>query len=342
MRQRRSWGTRLDVPRVPGLPCGGRQSFVHTLSACWRRPSLTALEVVWRWAYGVPAFALVAWQVRGVLMAATGGTLDPARLGLDKALLNDPVGALSADPLGAAGKFNQALGMVLPGLTHAAVWVLPMLLVAWVVMSSLGRTVVLQRADAALHARLGTLMVLQAIRMATLAAIVWVWYAAIEWSGRFAIVGPMATGEEPNLILYCAMVIVLSLGIFTAWAFVSWYLSVAPLLAMLKNLGPLASLAAASRVGVLKTKLVEVNLIMGIVKICADRAGDGVFSDAAAVSKRDDAGVSGMVVGRGDAAVPAVVGFLPGGTAGGVSESVASVCAGRRGRAAAKLSRFGR
>jgi hypothetical protein len=254
-------------PRSNPVPVRGAQSCVHTLSACWRQPSLTALEVAWRWTYGVPAFVLVAWQAQKVLLAATGGTLDPARLGLDKTLLNDPVGALSGDPLGAAGKFSNALGLVLPGLAHVAVWLAPLLLVAWVVVSSLGRTVVLRRADAALHRRLGTLMVLQAIRMVVLAALVWAWYAAVEWSGRVAIVAPTATGAEPNLILYCAMIIVLSLGMFTAWAFVSWYLSVAPLLAMLNDTGPLASLAAAGRLGVLKTKLVEVNLIMGIVKI---------------------------------------------------------------------------
>ena len=41
----------------------GTQSFVHTLSECWRRPSLTALEVVWRWAFGIPALLLL-WMRR--------------------------------------------------------------------------------------------------------------------------------------------------------------------------------------------------------------------------------------------------------------------------------------
>src|SRR5262249_1688644 len=58
-----------------------------------------------------------------------------------------------------------------------------------------------------------------------------------------------------------------TLGLFTLWAVVSWALSVAPLLAMLRNLGPGASLAAAFRLGPLKSKLVEINLVMGIVKI---------------------------------------------------------------------------
>jgi hypothetical protein len=55
--------------------------------------------------------------------------------------------------------------------------------------------------------------------------------------------------------------------LFTLWAVASWGLSVAPLLAMLRDLGVVASLAAAFRLGPLRGKLVEINLVMGIVKI---------------------------------------------------------------------------
>jgi hypothetical protein len=63
------------------------------------------------------------------------------------------------------------------------------------------------------------------------------------------------------------LVIVATLGLFTLWAVVSWALSVAPLLAMLLGLGAGESLLAAFRLGPLKSKLVEINLVMGIVKI---------------------------------------------------------------------------
>ncbi|MGH9595545.1 MAG: hypothetical protein ACRD3K_01990 [Edaphobacter sp.] len=79
--------------------------------------------------------------------------------------------------------------------------------------------------------------------------------------------GPVATGVEPNLVGYFALAIVATLGLFTLWAVVSWAISVAPLLAMLKGLGVWGSLAAAFRLGRLKSKLVEINLVMGIVKI---------------------------------------------------------------------------
>ena len=258
-------------------------------------------------------------------MAVTGGTMDPARLGLDRTLLNDPVGALSADPLGAAGKFSSAVGLVLPDLERVAIWMLPLLVVVWIVVSSVGRTLVLRRADARLSARPATLILLQAIRMCALAGMFWVWFRALSWSSGVAINAPIVAGAEPNLILYCALVIVWTLGLFTGWAFVSWVFSVAPLLAMLRNLGTGASLRAARRLGPMRGKLVEINLVMAIVKVALIVLAM-VFS-ATPLPFEDVGydGVSGVVVGGGHAALSAVVGLLPCGAAGGIPET----CGGR-------------
>jgi len=243
------------------------QSFVGTLSGTWNRPSLTALEVAWRWSFGAPALVLVLYKVLQVLRTATGGTFDPARLGLDKVLLGDPVGALSADPMGAAAKFATAISLVLPGMEHFAVWLVPLLLVGWVVQSSVGRTTVLRRIDPAMHVRLGTVMVLQAIRLTVLSGVIWVWFELVGWSSRTAILQPIAQKAEPNLVLYCGLVIVISLAMFTAWALVSWVLAIAPLLAMLRDLGVGASLRAAVGLGKVRGRLAEINLVLGIVKI---------------------------------------------------------------------------
>jgi hypothetical protein len=252
---------------VAATPVRGTQSFVGTLSSLWKRPSLTALEVAWRWSFGAPALALMLFKARGVLLAATGGTLDPARLGLDRALLNDPVGALSADPMAAVGKFARAVGFVAPGVEHVARWLVPLLLLGWVVQSAVGRTMLLARVEPAMKLRVGTLMVLHALRIAALCGIWWVWFSLLGWSSRVAVLQPIAQGAEPNLVLYCGLTIVFSLGVFSAWATLSWVLHMAPLLAMLRDLGPVASLAATLRLGALRAKLVEINLVLGIVKI---------------------------------------------------------------------------
>ena len=248
-------------------PVRGTQSFVGTLSSTWRRPTLIGIEVGWRWLVGIPALALIYTQVHRALLAATQGTLDPARLGLDKALLNDPVGALAGDPLGAAGKFSGAISILHPYLAHFAVWLVPLLLAAWIVVSSFGRTLVLRRAEPAMHARPATLMGLQAIRAAALLLVFGLWYKGIAAAGAADVVAPVALHQEPNLILFCASVIVLSIGLFTAWAFAGWFFTVAPLLAMLRNLGPAGSLRGAFRLGPLRGKLVEINLVLGVVKI---------------------------------------------------------------------------
>lgn len=222
---------------------------------------------MWRWVYGIPALWLIVTQLRGILAAHTEGTYELARLGLDHALLSDPVGALTADPLGAVNKFTHAVDLVLPDLKHLAFWLVPALVLVWIVISSIGRTAVLRRADKGLLSRPFTLMLLQAIRLLALGASFWVWVSAISWASHIAVAAPIAAGEEPNLVLYCAITIVTTLGLFVLWGIVSWIFSIAPMLAMLQGSGVAGSLGAALRLGPLRSKLVEINLVMGIVKI---------------------------------------------------------------------------
>ena len=257
-------GQHIETARVP---IRGTQSLVGTLSRCWRQPSVTGLEVLWRWVFGVPALWFVGSQLRQILSAHTDGTLDVARLGLDRAFMADPVGSAAADPLGVSARIGGAVGILLPDILHVALWLVPVLMVLWAVISSGGRTVLLRRMDTTLHRRLGTLIMLQALRMVALLGMFALWFGCLHWVAGVAISAPIASGQEPNLVLYFAMMIVATLGLFTVWAVVSWALAVAPLAAMLKDVGVVESLRASFRLGGLKGKLVEVNLVLGIVKI---------------------------------------------------------------------------
>jgi hypothetical protein len=247
-------GTEQGAKSAAALVVRGTQSFVHTLSECWRRPSLTALEVLWRWAYGIPALLVLRYEGTRILREAP---VDFA------ALRNMTV----LDPMGSAVTLAKALDALLPPVLKVALWLAPLMVAVWVVVSAVGRTAVLRRADGRLHRRVGTLIVLQAVRVVALLGSFIVWFWCVERVAEVTVTGPMATGGEPNLVGYFALVIVATLGLFTLWAVVSWALSVAPLLAMLKGLGVRGSLAAAFRLGRLKSKLVEINLVMGIVKI---------------------------------------------------------------------------
>jgi hypothetical protein len=232
----------------------GTQSFVHTLSECWQRPSLTALEVLWRWAYGVPTLLVLRYEAIRILQETP----------IDFAALRSMT---VLDPMGSATTLAKALEVLLPVVLRVALWLVPAMVVAWVVTSAVGRTVVLRRVDGRLHSRVGTLIVLQAVRVVALLGSFGVWFWCMERVAEMTVTGPVAAGGEPNLVGYFSLVIVATLGLFTLWAVVSWALAIAPLLAMLRGLGVGGSLIAAFRLGPLKSKLVEINLVMGIVKI---------------------------------------------------------------------------
>jgi len=232
----------------------GTQSFVHTLSECWRRPSLTGLEVLWRWVYGIPALLLLWYEGTKILQETP----------LDFVSLRSMT---VMDPMSAAGTMAKAMDVLLPPVQKVVLWLVPLLVVVWVVVSSIGRTVVLRRVDERLHSRVGTLIVLQAVRVVALLGGFALWFWCMERVAELTVTGPVAAGGDPNLVGYFSLVILATLGLFTLWAVVSWALAVAPLLAMLKGLGVRGSLAAAFQLGPLKSKLVEINLVMGIVKI---------------------------------------------------------------------------
>jgi hypothetical protein len=232
----------------------GTQSLVHILARCWKRPSWTALEVAWRWVFGVPALFVLWFEATRILRETPVDFVALRRMSL-------------LDPIPAANTLAHVMSVLLPPVMRVAVWLGPLMLVVWVAVSSAGRTVVLRRVDRRLHARVGTLMALQAVRVGALLGSFVVWFLCVEWAARSTVTGPIAVGGEPNLVGYFALSIVSTLGLFTLWAVASWALSVAPLLAMLRGLGVGESLAAAFRLGPLKSKLVEINLVMGIVKI---------------------------------------------------------------------------
>lgn len=232
----------------------GTQSFVHTLAACWKRPSLTAIEVLWRWIFGMPAM-FVLWRLGKKILAETP---------LDVAALQ---AMTVTNPLRASETLAEAMAVLLPPVTAVAMWLVPVLALVWVIWSSLGRTMVLRRMDGSLHARPLSLMALQAIRLVALGSSFAGWFLCLQWAARVTVTDALSRGGEPNLVGYLALAILSTLGFFTLWAVVSWIFSVAPLLAMLRGTGAMDSLAESFRLGPLKGKLMEINLVLGIVKI---------------------------------------------------------------------------
>jgi hypothetical protein len=240
-----------EAPARSGLSARlrGTQSLVHIFGYCWSRPSLLLLELSWRWLYGAPALLLMYYE---------GGKL------------------LASVPLAATGVYDFSLQdtdratviianvweVITPPLFHLLWWIAPLLGLGWALASGIGRSFMLRRYDPALPSRPLALVALQELRVIALGASFVVWFEAIQWSANAAL-----SGAEPNLVLYFALVICISLGIFTFWALVSWVFSVAPLIALLEGESPTACLARSLHLGPLTSKLVEVNLVLGIVKL---------------------------------------------------------------------------
>jgi hypothetical protein len=108
------------------------------------------------------------------------------------------------------------------------------------------------------------MMALQAGWLAVLGLVFFAWFRSVQWVAATHI---SAQGDA-DLIGYSIWAIFLSLGFFTLWAMVSWPFGAAPLLMLLEHRGALSALAASFRLGrSFNGKLMEVNLVMGIVKL---------------------------------------------------------------------------
>jgi hypothetical protein len=234
-----------------GKTVRGTQSLVHTLADCWSRPSLLALEIAWRWLFGAPALLLLYYEGAHIL-AVTATQLEST--GIEQFTLQDPMRGVVM--------VADAIAVLKPPVMHAAMWLLPLLAVGWSIVSGTGRNLVLRRYDQTLPMRPLPLVILQLLRISALGGSFIGWFLAIHWAANYAL-----SEAEPNLVLYCALVICLSLGIFTLWALLSWIFSIAPLLVLLESRGIAGSLYRSVRLGPLTGKLVEVNLVMGIIKL---------------------------------------------------------------------------
>ncbi len=223
------------------------------MGVVWRRPSVTLREVAWRWLVGAPILALAAWKTVEIVASASLDTN-----ALQAMTVFQPVAAF-------ATMHNAAVSLA-PALKPVVVWLLPLSLL-WIVVASFGRTWVLRHLDPSLHAKPLTLLALDALRAIVLTAVWSLWGAGIVWAAKFAITGPAHIGQEPNLVLFCGIVICGTLGLYVVWGVVSWVLQMSPLLAMLRGIGAWAAVRETLRSGAVRGKLVETNLVMNIVRI---------------------------------------------------------------------------
>lgn len=246
-------GSVTAVDQRTAVPVRGTQSFLRTLAECWRMPSLLARELLWRWGVGIPMLALVGWEGFKIL-----SSVSLAHTGVYNFSLIDTVAA--------AQIVSAVTDVLLPPVRSVAVWLAPLFAVVWSVASGFGRTSVLRRYDPTLRRAPWTLAAMQFIRIAVLGASFAAWFLCLHWAAETSLGGPV-----PDLVTYFVKAIFLSFAVFSFWAAVGWAFSIAPLLALLEGTGIVASLRSSLRLGHgslrgLRAKLVEINLVLGIVK----------------------------------------------------------------------------
>ena len=219
------------------------------------RPAIVAIEVAWRWIFGIPFLALCWLQAQKILVDVP----------LESSGLN---GIDPQNPWVAVLQLARVWGTYYPHVTAVLGWLVPVAALAWIALSGLGRSLVLLRIDPSLSPRLRfrplQMMVLQAGWLALLGATWWSWFRSMEWVAATHI----TTGAEPDLVGAAFWVIFLSLGFFTLWALVSWALSIAPIVMLLEDRSAGSAIGRSLRLGKPFTgKLVEINLVMGIVNL---------------------------------------------------------------------------
>jgi hypothetical protein len=232
------------------------------MSFCWRHPSLTAIEIGWRWLFGVPFLALLWMQSEKIQEQIPTSTTGLARLNFQNPWLSS---VLLVD---AVGTYEQAV-------VAALAWTVPIAVVVWAIFSGLGRTLVLWRMDALDEdgarpglapylRRVPGMVVLQGLWMLALLGCFWLWYRGVSWAAATH----LTVAAEPDLIGYLCWLIFLSLGLYVLWAVTSWTLVMAPVLYLQEDCSFFSSLTRSFQLGrTFSGKLIEVNLVTAIVKI---------------------------------------------------------------------------
>ena len=232
-------------------PLRGTQSLVEYMGWVIRRPMLTAIEVSWRWIFGIPLLALCWNQWQQIL----------AKFPLEDSRFN----SLDAqNPWVAVVQLTNVWVYYEPHVAAVVRWLLPLAALAWIVISGVGRNLVLRRLEPGLRFRFLEMVGLQGAWLALMAATFWCWYRSMQWAATSHI----STNGDPDLVGFAIWAIVLTLAFFTAWALVSWALSIAPLVMLLERRSAVSALGQSLQLGRAFTgKLAEINLVMGIVQL---------------------------------------------------------------------------
>lgn len=229
----------------------GTQTLVDQMGWMLRRPGIVAIEVGWRWLFGVPFLLVCGARLQHVLSI----------LSLEES------GLRSIDvqnPWIAAAQLSRAFAKYEPLVVRELMWLLPIGALAWIVVSGMGRSLAFCRMEPRLRFRPFSMMALQTIWLALFGGVCVGWFLSVSRVAATHFRGNV----EPDLIGFAIWLIFLSLSFFTVWALLGWIVSVAPVLMLFEERTPLGALAKGLRLGkTFTSELVEIGMVMGIVNL---------------------------------------------------------------------------
>ncbi len=228
----------------------GPVTLAEVMAECWRRPGLLARELAWRWLYGIPALAAVAFACYHIYLA-TADTLQGAG-----------AGQISLEhPWQGAAVVSVVAGLISPMVTKIALWLLPLLGLGWAIAAGVGRNVVLRCYEPELPWRPAEMSVIQGLRVLVLAAISALWWGGLRWSAQVSTVAGV-----PEIPVYFGLVAVCTLAVLVLWSLCSWVFFMAPLFLLVERRSLAASLGRAMRPSSARGRLVGTNVAVALLR----------------------------------------------------------------------------
>ena len=214
----------------------------------FKHPSLTALELLWRWLAAIPLLYL-AWRT----LAPTVTAIPLDTTALQSMTFFEPVRSVAV----LAGQLTTYRAL----LEKAGRWWVPLAVLVWSAAAGFGRVAVLRRADPSLRPHIAGMAVASLLRAIACLFLLYVWARACAGAVYLTVVSPGRHGGEPSLVLLTAIVVMATLLAFLGWSVSIWALDLLPLTSMTG-----LRLTSDCRKA-LRSKLWETNLVMGIVRV---------------------------------------------------------------------------
>jgi hypothetical protein len=227
----------------------GTQSLVGVMSFVWKHPSLTLLEILWRWLAAGPMLWL-AWHALHIPLAAV--PVNSTAL----------AGMTFFEPVRSTAVLAQQVRLYLPAIRAVALWWIPLAFALWALLSGLGRYLVLRRAEPTLRPRPGWIILFSLLRSVLYTALLALWWRLVLSAVRLTLIGSGMEENSASLVVLTAELVLLTFLCFMLWSTTVWALDLRPL----RKLSGRTEATAAQRRD-LRSKLIETNLVMGIVRV---------------------------------------------------------------------------